>query len=257
MTDTITTALEAVSGITRADSWPTGTTNEGPEEYGINYDTSISTEEVLSELDTLLSNERGVGFHLEQSASHDYDLNASAHYHPLSDRLSDFFEHIDGVTAYGLDWSPDDIWGCYDGSPYMRLEEPGALEAWFEAEDNEYDVVLDSLEDRLPHWMYDCEALITLEVYNADSDHCHMGLTYEIEVSFDRVLDAFNLSPSPVFDEAGQQSATVYSAEWLSTDIFLTPNGIAHLGASGRKTQIETSTEFIKKIALDHLERRG
>lgn len=221
MTDNISTDLERIATINTADSWPTGMRNEGPEEYGISYSDDTSRNAVINQLETLLVEETGPGFYLDvtdDAVEMEYDIIVTVHYHPLAHPLDTTVTAIETVTAYGLDWEPDTIEACYvDDS----LVAPGTLDAWFETGDNDYDHVLDRLEADLSDWNSANAATATLEVVSADSDHCHIGLTYTRD--FETVLtQEYNLSGSPVWDGAGQTTGhRYYDAEWVVSEIFL------------------------------------
>jgi len=178
MTDPITMTLEARANISRADSWPTGTNNDGPEQYGINYDPEfISQNTILGMLEDALIDTNGPGLYLDvENPNDDYDLGVTVHQHPLSRVLDDFFVTHETVTAYGLDWMPEHVWACYDSSPRLNLVAPGPLDAWFEAEDMDYDTVLDDIEDTIPEWERATDAHSSLHIHGADSDHCHIRL---------------------------------------------------------------------------------
>lgn len=175
MTDTITAELTTTDGIEQADSWPTGTTNEGPEEYGILYSNDQTETEIIDTLTALLIRKRGPGFHLENipDTHGKYDSIVVVHYHPLATLLSTFFETCSNVSSYGLSWDPTDIEECYDDSPNRYLTKPDQLDGYFETTDLDYDTVLDKLHSHLSN-----NTDATLDVDTADSDHCSFAATF-------------------------------------------------------------------------------
>lgn len=148
MTEPIATALESITGILTAESWPTGTANDGPIEYSISYDPDlISAETVLTHLERLTIETLGTGFVIESrlpAVEADCPLTASVHFHPFVGAVKQTLEASDVVSGYGFEWNPPDIWACYDNSPYLALVTPGPLNGWFTATD--FDTVLDALE---------------------------------------------------------------------------------------------------------------
>lgn len=160
-----------------------------PEQYGITYQEEIITiEDILSHLDTLLQDDCGLGFFLEadHGETGEYPLGVTVHYHPWAQHIELLLENNDAITAYGLDWTPENVWGKYDNTPYLNLINPGALDCWIEVTDDDYDTVLDALEhtptnDELypdSNWGASYPDY-TLEVHSADSDHCHFSITFE------------------------------------------------------------------------------
>lgn len=219
MTDKIADEMEQKDGIETVDSWPIDSIGRGSEEYGVVSE--WSTEDVLEALELALLDEENIGFHLAGGtveSDRKYDIVVSVHYHPLASVLADTLDSAETVTAYGLDWEPNDVDDCYEDD---ELVAPGPLEAWFEVSDADYDRVLDSIEDTINEWNDSHEATATLEVYGADSDHCHIGLSYTYD--FETVLvNEYNLTPSRVWDEAGQTTGYIYAnAEWLVNEVFI------------------------------------
>lgn len=186
MTDQLTTRLTNHNAITRADSWPTGMHNDGPEEYGINYDdTLIATDTVIEQVNDLILEQSSPGFVLEHNRLYGdsvYDLGITVYYHPLAHVLTDFFETADTVTSFGLSWETDDAWADYDPDKTIAEINIDPLEVWFETTTNDYDSVLDALESTLATADFEGNTEhVTVEVYNADSDHCHIGLEYTLK----------------------------------------------------------------------------
>lgn len=130
MTDAITNDLVTHPGITRADSWPTGMRNAGPEEYGIDYNPNNTTRNsILDTLETQIETTMSSDVHLLANAGEDYDLIVSVI--PPDSGLDTILE-AHGLTpsrvvdetgqktadVYTADWLPTDIFVTQDGTAH-------------------------------------------------------------------------------------------------------------------------------------------